>query len=461
MSNKHIRWLYDELPKLKSLGIIDDAADNAIRNHYGEPSIINYAKLFLAIFGVIGAVLIVSGMILIVAYNWDELPILIKTVFAFLPMIVAQIMGGWVLLRKNDSMPWREAISVSIILTVALCIGLISQIYNLGGELRDFLLVWLILSIPVMYIFRSFASYVLVAAILPWWALQSVGDRVTPHLLWPFFFAIVAYAFWIVRKNASLPQSRLMLVASFGMFAFCIGASMADYNVFETSGVVFVYMTFFSVMYLLTKTLLDNNETEFPELKAIGIIGLAGFLIFTTFSDSWKHEKITSSFIDISLEGIGFMGFATLIVFAGIVVLWAVLASRENIRKGLTSVAVAAAPLVFVLNTVLTEYSQIYLFPATIQSAMMLWLGIAMLVEGFRRESLIRINFGTLTICVLVLLRFFDSDFPYLARGFAFILVGCAFVYVNYLVVKSQRKRKLQTPVVPKPVETAEVKNDQ
>lgn len=100
-SKKEIRWLYDELPELISKGIISEETSDQLKEHYGpiEPQ--------------------------------TNLSI------GFFPLIVAQIIYGYAFFKKRDVIAWAES-SVSFLMLMLLCtLALISQIYNLGGELRD------------------------------------------------------------------------------------------------------------------------------------------------------------------------------------------------------------------------------------------------------------------------------------------------------------------------------------
>jgi len=79
---------------------------------------------------------------------------------------------------------------------------------------------------------------------------------------------------------------------------------------------------------------------------------------------------------------------------------------------------------------------------ALLFNAYALALGIGTLVRGVRRERISSANAGMVVIAALVVSRFFDSDFSFLARGIAFIAVGIGFLVANFLLFK---RRKVQT----------------
>ena len=64
-------------------------------------------RLF-TVFGVLGSALIGMGIILIVAHNWDNFSKVIKTFFAFLPLIIGQAAVGYSIIKSRSS-PWKES----------------------------------------------------------------------------------------------------------------------------------------------------------------------------------------------------------------------------------------------------------------------------------------------------------------------------------------------------------------
>ena len=63
------------------------------------------------VFGILGALLVGLGIIMIVAHNWDDLSRGVKTCFAFLPLIIGQGFCAYALFKKPGNVTWREASS--------------------------------------------------------------------------------------------------------------------------------------------------------------------------------------------------------------------------------------------------------------------------------------------------------------------------------------------------------------
>ena len=97
-----------DIPDLIKADVITQDTADKIRNYYENKSGSSTNRLFI-VFGILGSILVGLGIILIIAHNWDELSKEIKTFFAFLPLLAGQILCGFVLIKKQDSIAWRES----------------------------------------------------------------------------------------------------------------------------------------------------------------------------------------------------------------------------------------------------------------------------------------------------------------------------------------------------------------
>ncbi|OQW95147.1 MAG: hypothetical protein BWK77_08005 [Verrucomicrobia bacterium A1] len=73
-------------------------------------------------------------------------------------------------------------------------------------------------------------------------------------------------------------------------------------------------------------------------------------------------------------------------------------------------------------------------------NAYVLVLGVAALFIGVRERRLGKINGGMLILSVLIVLRFFDMDIGFVAKGIVFIVLGIAFLLANIFVSRWMRR---------------------
>ena len=116
-----------DLPELIKAGVISKDTAANIETYFKNKNGPTTNKLFV-VFGILGAILVGMGIILIIAHNWDELSRSLKTFFAFLPLLIGQFFCGFALLKKPDSAAWRESTSAFLFFAVGASISLVSQI---------------------------------------------------------------------------------------------------------------------------------------------------------------------------------------------------------------------------------------------------------------------------------------------------------------------------------------------
>src|SRR5207342_2881957 len=108
MDRRHIEWINRELPDLVADGVLSPEAAARLRDHYGAASTTPRRPWALVAFGILGAVLIGAGIILLLAHNWDSFSRELRTVLAFMPLVITQALAGWVLWTGKQGAAWRE-----------------------------------------------------------------------------------------------------------------------------------------------------------------------------------------------------------------------------------------------------------------------------------------------------------------------------------------------------------------
>ncbi|MFE3870611.1 DUF2157 domain-containing protein [Flavobacterium sp. ZS1P70] len=144
----------NELQELLKVNVVTAETAEKIRQYFDEKQEENQNKLS-SVFGILGAIFVGLGVILVFAHNWDTLSRLIKTLLSFLPLIIGQLICGYSLLKKSESTAWRESTGVILFFAVGSSISLIAQVYSISGDLNSFLLIWMLLCLPLVYLLKS------------------------------------------------------------------------------------------------------------------------------------------------------------------------------------------------------------------------------------------------------------------------------------------------------------------
>ncbi len=109
---------------------------------------------FMKILSIIGAVCIGIGVILIISSNWSEFPKLIQLLLSImLPIVSLGIWYYFTYIQSELKILWNAFTLMWWVLIWA-TIALIGQTYNLDGTIGWLLLMWFILSLPLVFVFK-------------------------------------------------------------------------------------------------------------------------------------------------------------------------------------------------------------------------------------------------------------------------------------------------------------------
>jgi uncharacterized membrane protein len=438
-NRRAIRWLRSQLPELVAGGVITSDAARAIDRHYEQDQPrSNFAFVLLA---ALGSALVAAGIILLIAHNWDELSRVARTAIAFLPLLIAQALVVFTLIRRNESRPWREAAAIFDVAAVATAISLISQTYQLQGTFADFMRTWLLLSIPIVYLLRTTLgaiAYVIGSALwlfARWGILSSPGN---PMLFWLLAMLVIPYVVIRFRRDSDSRETAtlVIIVALAALFGVGATAEFADANV---GAIAYAGLT--TAIYLCGIKLFPQPARRLHPLAVLGGIAIGVVAIVLSFESSWH---MTYHVRTVARSWPTNVAVAIELLFPVAAVC---LASFDLLRRRtefsfsaallpiVTAVAWAIANLCGFSNERF-QSTRCSFAAATVMNCYALLLGIDILARGIRTNSIARANFGLLLIAALAICRFFDSDLSFVTRGIGFIIVGLGFLVANVLLFK-------------------------
>lgn len=192
-----------QLQRWTSLGLIASGQADAIREHESREGGKDGGDRPWAMYGVagIGITAMITGLISLVASNWELIPVAVKLGV----YLVAQAALGIGVIKQADRPGLlREALLTLFALLLLGGIGLISQIYHLRSDGWQGVLFWLLLALPVTLIADSRMINHL------WMAGLSVAAG-----LWT---ASVRYEFFDDEKRFIVLTTLALTVAGMGMF---------------------------------------------------------------------------------------------------------------------------------------------------------------------------------------------------------------------------------------------------
>ncbi|MCL5130112.1 DUF2157 domain-containing protein [Algibacter sp. L4_22] len=421
--------LQSDIKELVKHKVISQDVAFKIENYYQskEPQTSN--RLF-TVFAVLGSTLVGLGLILILAHNWDHFSRTIKTAFAFLPLVIGQFFVGYSILRRKSE-TWKEASGAFLFFAVGASMALVSQIYNIPGDLSSYLLTWVLLCLPLIYLLKSNALALLHLIFITCYAC-SLGYFTSSKTPWLYLVGLGLYLPYYIKLGKGKNISSVLNWLTPLSLVIVLGAFI-DHD--EQTGFL-MYVVLFGLLYNIGRMPFYANE----KLRRNGylIIGSLGTVcMLLTASFKWFWEGFFSQ--GYNFESQEFV--ITLIFFiaaSGLLV-------NSIIKKGVSNVNLFQVS--FICFTILFYLGLVDGSIAVIlDNLFVLALGVMAVKIGADRYHLGVLNYGLLIITALITCRFFDTDISFVFRGLLFVCVGVGFFLTNYIMLKKRKNN--ETPKI-------------
>lgn len=421
-----------ELEELVRENIISRETATQIASYYKSKQEQPKQNRLLLVFGILGALLIGLGIILILASNWDELPKTVRVLFAFLPLVAMQILCGYTLLRKNDNRVWRESSALLLIFAIGASISLISQIYHISGEMSTFLLTWILLGLPIIYIMKSATSSILYLIGITVYAMEigywNYPTRI-PYEYWLLLVGIIPFYHYI-RKEQTLSN---FVFFHHIIIALSVTIMLSSLSKGESLLMFIPYMNLFGIFLLMGSTpLKEKLKIHDNALFSIGTIGTLILLYINSFHSMWRY---INNIEDIYFQFFDFPLFIPMLLTT-IIGFYLFISKLKKVGWG------GIRPLEFIFIFFFILIITFMKFPTIIaigSNLAILLIGIKTILRGIKQNHLGVVNFGLIIISTLILTRFFDTNISFLLRGLIFIGIGIGFFVTNYQLLKKRK----------------------
>ncbi len=421
-----MRNLIKDIKELVEENVISKDTAVKITEYYNTKKKDSKNRLFV-IFGVLGALLVGLGIVLIVAHNWDNFSKITKTIMAFIPLLLGQFLSGYTLLKKTDSTVWREASAAFLFFAIGANISLISQIYHMNGSLTNFVLVWMLLSLPLVYVMKSsFISLLYIVGItfyacnLGYWTYPNVE----PYLFWVLLIAIMPHYYTLYKTHH---QSNFFI---FHNWLIPLSLIIVLGTVAATSSILLnvAYFNLFGLFYLIGKTSFFSHQQPKNSYLILGSFGMIVLLLIASFDGFWEHIQRTFTGEKL-LRAPEFL--SSVILFMSSLTILIRTPNKTHWKN---------TPLkyLFIVYTFLFIIGIFSSIPVILVNVLILGIGIHSIGEGVSRHHLGLLNYGLLIITALIISRFFDTDLNFIIRGLLFVMVGVGFFVTNYWMLKKR-----------------------
>ena len=422
------KWLLKEIDSWQQSALIDRQTADILRNRYALKKNTN---LLIVLFSVIGSILIGSGIILILARNWQHLPMPLRASLAFLPLVVSHALAVFTVRKKYESLAWRESIAILITASVFTVNAMIGQVFHLSADYDTYILACGLLSLPVIYILDA-ASPLLVYywTILNWAALNH--SPVNALLLLALFVLGASFVFIKhrqTRAGACHPRMMYMmwLTVAAGFALILIMGIILDCSLLLAALCFFILLLSF-------EELPDQLIAQFKRIGASGSLVIVSIL---TYERMWYYRESPDNAGNIM---IGVMLAAALFFAVRIF-------KRDKLKflPVITLIILAVARFIWTASDYGESFNVFIMTGAS--NLILLLIGAGFIVHGVKNTVLSHTNFGMAAVCALIIMRFFDTDLDFFWRGIVFLVLGIVFLLVNLRIIRVKKRTKQEAQI--------------
>jgi uncharacterized membrane protein len=432
---KHINWLIAEIDLWVSEGIIGPAQAAALKRRYPAPAeALAWSRI---IFFCLGAALLGLSVILLFAYNWQQMHKFAKLGVIFASLIGAHAAGSWLGRSAGRYQTAGEGLHLLGTMLFGAGIWLIAQIYHIEEHYPNGFLIWGLGALSLGWALPSVVQGILAAVLLVMWNGFEVFDFKNSQPLSPFLILAGTLPLAWIRRSRVLAS-----IAAIG-FLFTLFVSMINIE-----GDLAALLVFFSACMLIAAGLLVRRRGGFPQTGPV--FALIGFCVYIAvlFVLSFHHRSgMWSIHLDRFPQGAFFVAFAAGVLGLWAWALWPVDGKRLALNATLQTEhygVLAAFILIFAHSLGLIPLGG---WPGmAVFNILILFQAIAMITAGCRDLSLKTTVAGCVLFAAITLARYTDLFVSLLARSLVFFIAGAGLFAVGIYYSRARKQPRREKP---------------
>ena len=428
-------WLLRQLDGWEAEGLVTADSARVLRERFRAQDVSSTGSGSLMM-GIVGALLVGAGLIVLISHNWDNFSRPQRLAFAFVPLLLSQLWTAS-LMRSGVVEMWkRESAGLLQTATTGACIALVSQIYHIGGHWSQFLLTWCLLTLPLVWALRGrFVAVGYVLGIGIWSMGQHHVDEAWYLTPWVYPFLLLGIwpycpGFGLQHLPDRLLRVALTLSAAAGIVACssqaCMNSGLPWTQVEETTFWLTLLGASGLCLFPLSNTGLKEALSAKPQVL-LSAIALLGYAFAATFVESGK--TFTAAAVSGLATSWGRLLVVALAALGGVAV-W---------QRRFALLSLAMIPLLPLAAAVLPVSLSI------LSSLHLTAVGLTLIVLDFYGRPAAPRSGGAI-LTALIFARMMDSKFSLVTKGLVFIGVGIAFLAFNQFM--SRRKHSQAASVV-------------
>lgn len=420
MNQSHYEWLKSQIPILIDKKIISSDTAQNILKHYDIEQEENDDK-FNRIVTFIGVIFIGLGLLLVLAYNWDNLTRASRLSIAVGLLFISQIAMFLGIVYNKLTNTYKESLAAFQSLMIGASISLVGQNYEIALHLDTVLLIWMFLILPLAYLTRTVSPAILYSILNMIWLIDNFS---TPQAISVWLFIILLIPIYRhFDKNmiiSSPPLAWLIVINSLAAFILTFEKYFSDL-------MMQCLTLFFCFLFVIGSHLEVKTAVSRRPLTTIGVFGLITSCYSLIFSICWQNvpqnftNPVWSIILILSILSLGFSY------------------KLFQVSSNLLTKLLLASPIIIITACLLAVFTMQEIYSVSLASIYLLAIGLLLMEKGFRQANSALLNMGMLLVSFLVTAKFFDSTISFWNRGIAFIIIGFIFILINFQMIRQKK----------------------
>lgn len=427
--NKHQRWLLDEIQLWRREGIVSADQARLLTARYNGDASSAWGKM---IFSALGAIIFGLGVILLLAYNWEDMHRLVKLGLIIGAIAAAHGAGYWLSGPRSAHQKIGESLHLLGSMLFGAGIWLIAQIYHIDEHFPNALLVWALGALLMGWIIPSLAHTLLAMGLLALWHSFEVFQFDHPNhwATWLIVFGVVPQT-WLHR-------SQVTLLVALGLVAYTYPISLMGMN--PPSGAI-VLGALFAIM--TTYIIFSYAAISSRFAESAEVFRAVGFMIYAILLFLLSINAVSRALFEATLGQLRpldwfyyLLPWVLLACSVGLLLRYRHAVTDTLDRIEISFVLIASVLVMLFTFGLLPHEASWLLFSVLFltQSLLLVW-------QGTQQVSWPSAALGCAMLSAFIFARFLDLFQSLLMRSLAFLVLG-AMLFAVGVYYSNQKQRQ-------------------
>lgn len=395
--------------------------------------------------GVWASLAISGGIIAIMAHNWDQLSHMVRVFLSILPVLAGLTVFSYAFLIKSNSRVWMESSSVFLMLMLGSSIGLIAQVYHMGGDFSRFLFYWMLFSIPIIYIGKSTTTAILYLFGITWWILLMWYNRFNIFAMnssldidriwyWILLLGFLPYFYLKIRDRNHSLNAIVLGYALIICFSFTFNISYITDTYFHASWMLL--LVYFAGKYYYPTA----PYFWLRPLQTWSILFMISFAFFYTYEGKLGHMVYDNNYLNHNGSNHWLVldaNFLTIFsVYFNHILFFIFIGLIIYLYKKLKSENRFINPMHIVFPIIMMKAMFLELMDWSIGARVLLNIYIIVyaawyVYHGLQNQLPGIIAWALFVLTALLVVRYFDMDISFWTKGILYISIGSLALLFN------------------------------